>query len=210
MNAVSKNIRRLRTRDGISQETLAEKLSVTRQAVSNWETGKTQPDINTLVAIASAFGTDVNTLIYGKTARRDKSETVKYRRLIFIAGAVNVVFILLEIFLVPHFKDIATGSFNPLIYYVYIFFARPLWFSGAAVLFLSILSLWKDIRITNQTFRKIILGAGLFLIGFYYLCAANLFAAVLPFGTLFLIKLAAVHHMLLFIPGTVLFFGFNK
>ena len=39
---------KLRTEKGLSQEELAEKLFVTRQAVSRWETGETQPNTETL------------------------------------------------------------------------------------------------------------------------------------------------------------------
>ena len=52
MNDVGRNIKNLRKKMGISQETLAEKLYVTRQAVSQWETGRTQPDLKTLDEIA--------------------------------------------------------------------------------------------------------------------------------------------------------------
>ena len=41
MNKVSSTIKRIRLEKGINQEQLAEQLHVTRQAVSNWETGKT-------------------------------------------------------------------------------------------------------------------------------------------------------------------------
>jgi transcriptional regulator with XRE-family HTH domain len=70
MTSVSKNIKRLRNEAGMSQETLAEKLSVTRQTVSSWETGRTQPDLETLAAIGEALGSDVTGLIYGKNRRR--------------------------------------------------------------------------------------------------------------------------------------------
>lgn len=39
MNAIDKNIRKLRKERKLSQEQLAERLHVTRQAVSSWETG---------------------------------------------------------------------------------------------------------------------------------------------------------------------------
>ena len=42
MNDIMKNIKRLRQERGLTQEELAEKLHVTRQAVSNWETGVSQ------------------------------------------------------------------------------------------------------------------------------------------------------------------------
>ena len=52
MSSIGKNIRNLRKQKKMSQEHLAGLLHVTRQAVSNWENGKSQPDIETLEAIA--------------------------------------------------------------------------------------------------------------------------------------------------------------
>lgn len=66
MNKVNSTIKRLRLEKSINQEQLAEQLHVTRQAVSNWETGKTQPDIETLTQMAEYFGVSVEYLIYGK------------------------------------------------------------------------------------------------------------------------------------------------
>lgn len=65
MNAVGKNLKQLRQREKLTQDALAERLHVTRQAVSSWETGKTQPDIETLTALAEALHADVRELIYG-------------------------------------------------------------------------------------------------------------------------------------------------
>lgn len=67
MDNIGKRIKRLRTEQGITQEQLAERLHVTRQAVSNWEIGKTQPDIETLTTLAEVLGVTVEELIYGKT-----------------------------------------------------------------------------------------------------------------------------------------------
>lgn len=63
---VGKNIRRLREAKQLTQEQLAEQLSVTRQAVSNWENEKTQPDIDTLHRIAVILEVSVEMLIYGE------------------------------------------------------------------------------------------------------------------------------------------------
>ncbi|BAK99489.1 putative Xre family DNA-binding protein [Oscillibacter valericigenes Sjm18-20] len=65
MAAVGKNIRSLRTAKHMTQDELAEKLFVSRQTVSNYETGKSHPDIDLLVKISEIFDTDVNALIYG-------------------------------------------------------------------------------------------------------------------------------------------------
>ena len=76
MNKVSTTIKRLRLEKGINQEQLAEQLHITRQAVSNWETGKTQPDIETLTQIAAYFGVSVEYLIYGKAPEKESGEEV--------------------------------------------------------------------------------------------------------------------------------------
>lgn len=62
---VGKNIRKFRENKNMTQEDLADKLNVTRQAVSNWETDKTQPDIDTLHKIAQILDVSVEELIYG-------------------------------------------------------------------------------------------------------------------------------------------------
>lgn len=65
MASVGKHIRRLRTERHLTQEQLAEKLRVTRQAISAWETEKALPDIHALEHIAAALDTDVIEVIYG-------------------------------------------------------------------------------------------------------------------------------------------------
>lgn len=65
MRDIGKNIRDLRERSGLTQEAMAEKLFVTRQTVSNYETGKTRPDLDMLIRIAETLGCDANTVLYG-------------------------------------------------------------------------------------------------------------------------------------------------
>ena len=69
MAQIGKTIKKYRPERGMTQDQLAEKLSVTRQAVSSWETGKTQPSIETLTALSALFDISVEALIYGKTRR---------------------------------------------------------------------------------------------------------------------------------------------
>ena len=60
---VKNMILELRTKKGISQEELAEKVFVTRQAVSRWETGETVPNIETLKLLSKLFDVSINTLL---------------------------------------------------------------------------------------------------------------------------------------------------
>lgn len=53
----------LRTRTGLSQDALAEKAYVTRQAVSRWETGETIPNTETLKLLSQLFDVSINTLL---------------------------------------------------------------------------------------------------------------------------------------------------
>lgn len=53
----------LRTREGLTQEELAQKVSVTRQAVSRWELGETTPNIDTLKQLSMLFNVSINTLL---------------------------------------------------------------------------------------------------------------------------------------------------
>ena len=53
----------LRTKKGMSQEELAEKVFVTRQAVSRWETGETTPNTETLKLLSKLFDVSINTLL---------------------------------------------------------------------------------------------------------------------------------------------------
>ena len=53
----------LRTKRGLSQEELAEKVFVTRQAVSRWENGETTPNTETLKGLSKLFNVSINTLL---------------------------------------------------------------------------------------------------------------------------------------------------
>ena len=69
-NMVAVSIKNLRKEKSLTQDQLAEALHVTRQAVSNWENGKTEPDIETITQLAEFFEVDVEKIIYGKAAKK--------------------------------------------------------------------------------------------------------------------------------------------
>ena len=60
---LSDKILTLRKRGGMSQEELAEKLNVSRQAVSRWELGSAQPDANNILQISKLFGVTADYLL---------------------------------------------------------------------------------------------------------------------------------------------------
>ncbi|MBR6594071.1 MAG: helix-turn-helix transcriptional regulator [Clostridia bacterium] len=60
---ISEKLYSLRKQKGLSQEQLAEKLNVSRQAVSKWESGVSVPESEKLIAISNFFGVSVDYLI---------------------------------------------------------------------------------------------------------------------------------------------------
>ncbi len=71
-NIVGACISRERKKAGLSQEALAEKLHVTRQTISNWESGKSLPDIESLKTLAQALNVPIERLIYEKQTAQEE------------------------------------------------------------------------------------------------------------------------------------------
>jgi AbrB family looped-hinge helix DNA binding protein len=57
------NLVLLRNVHGLSQEAIAEKIGISRQAYAKWETGATVPDVEKCALLAEAYGTTVDSLI---------------------------------------------------------------------------------------------------------------------------------------------------
>ncbi len=68
------NLKLFRKKSGLTQEEIAEKLGVTRQAVAKWERGETSPDVEYCIMLAELYGTSVDALLcssYIKNATED-------------------------------------------------------------------------------------------------------------------------------------------
>lgn len=61
----SEQIREIRKENHLTQEEMAARLHVTRQAISNWENGKNLPDIEMLMEISRTFQISLDRLIFG-------------------------------------------------------------------------------------------------------------------------------------------------
>ena len=105
MASVGKHIRRIRTEQHLTQEELAEKLFVTRQAVSAWETGKALPDVETLERIAAALEVDMTEVIYG-VHQSQNLRKVK-RRWALIGGTIAIA-LAVSIFMLSYFDFFGT------------------------------------------------------------------------------------------------------
>ena len=73
---LSDNIRKYRKLNNMSQDELAEKLEVTRQSISLWETGQTQPSLENVVALAKLFHISTDELLTDRGTEPVVSNTV--------------------------------------------------------------------------------------------------------------------------------------
>ncbi len=66
MLAISEQLKKYRTERGMTQEELAEKLFVSRQAISKWEKGEANPDLDNVVKLARIFEVSLDELVLAK------------------------------------------------------------------------------------------------------------------------------------------------
>ena len=118
MRDIGKNIKELRMRQNMTQDELAEQLFVTRQTVSNYETGKSKPDVEMLVKISEVLRTDVQQLIYGL----QPTEADRQKRRLFMGAGLTAVFLIIFLLIRPFAADLRKAyitSLNLLNYAVF-------------------------------------------------------------------------------------------
>lgn len=76
----SDNLQALRRRDGVTQEQLAERLEVSRQSVSKWESGASYPETEKLLIMCDLFGTDLDSLMRGDISAEAPADRFGYDR----------------------------------------------------------------------------------------------------------------------------------
>lgn len=110
MRDIGKNIKQLREVNKLSQEQLAEKLFVTRQTISNYETGRSRPDVEMLQKIAEVLDTDINTVIYGV---QPTPEQWLERKTLIIAFLITLILGITWFTLSPLAQAYQTRYFTP-------------------------------------------------------------------------------------------------
>lgn len=141
MRDIAKNIKQFRVHKNMTQDASAERLFVTRQTVSNYETGKSRPDIDMLVKIAEVLDTDIQQLIYGPEPKQLKPEVIRLIIGCGLAALVGIVWLVLF----PISQDRKRISFDVSLSSMIYFVIRPLFF---------ILSGWTMAHLVGMALRK--------------------------------------------------------
>lgn len=76
----AQNLQCIRTRNGLTQEQLAEELDVTRQSVSKWESGASFPEMDTLLKICGRYGVGLDELLRGSVEEHHEEEAKGFVR----------------------------------------------------------------------------------------------------------------------------------
>lgn len=212
MRDIGKNIRQLRVRQNMTQDELAQKLFVTRQTVSNYETGKSKPDVEMLERIAEVLHTDILTVIYGPQPK-------KIPGIVFACGAAVLMGFLLLIANVQAKKWIASQSYeigkltSALFILWPMYFAYLGWLAGSLV---GTAMKWKPKN------RKGLRWAGWVLAGllvFWFLMMVLHFSGQhigwisrAVYGVyVFAYRIHVPHHLIYLLPGVALWLlGFPK
>lgn len=220
MNNISKNLKRLRLRAGLTQEALADSVYVTRQAVSNWETGKNQPDVDMLLALAQIFDTDINELIYGP--RPAAYRCFQRRHMLCVAACAGLLLLtlILRFTVYPSAEEIKRTAYNIMPVFLLTMLV-PVAACAFGMLLPALLSFWVDIR-ASHTARHILLALGIALLlpvlgSFLSVLSANFIPAFFkpvfrPYLYLLRYDLGRMSliYFLPFLSGICLFFDGNK
>ncbi|MBR2928429.1 MAG: helix-turn-helix domain-containing protein [Oscillospiraceae bacterium] len=113
MRDIGKNIRAARVAQNLTQDDLAEKLHTTRQTVSNYETGRSRPDVEMLMQIAETLGVEVTTLLYGV---EQPPEQKRERRKFWIAAGVFILLAVTFSALIPVFREKSRHTYDGLLW----------------------------------------------------------------------------------------------
>lgn len=184
----NEKLQELRKQKGLTQEELAERLFVSRTAVSKWESGRGYPNIDSLKAIAKVFGVTVDELLSGEElliiAEKDTRQKENYFR--------DMVFGLLDcslamFFFLPLFgQNTSTGiqevsllSLTEIASYLKVaYLAVVIAMITVGILTLALQNCYKDVWVKNKRGVSLLLnaaGAFLFIISSQPYAAAFLF-----------------------------------
>ena len=94
--SLGENLQYLRAREGVTQEQLAERLDVSRQSVSKWESGTSFPEMDTLLKLCDMFQVDMDSLLRGSVEKSLSEDSAGYDRFMTLyarktAGGVSTI-----------------------------------------------------------------------------------------------------------------------
>ncbi|MDE7178367.1 MAG: helix-turn-helix domain-containing protein [Lachnospiraceae bacterium] len=122
MAEVGKHIKKIRKERNLTQDDLADRLHCTRQTISNYETGKSEPGIEILIELAGVLGVEINDLIYGPQKRENRKR--QRNRAVAALAAACVLLTVISI-LAPFAQQYSWRYFGTTPIYLLQYLLRP-------------------------------------------------------------------------------------
>lgn len=164
MESLAKNLKKLRQAKGLSQEGLAQRLYITRQTVSGWETGRCQPDLETLNLLAEALDTDVNELLCGTKQSTYPRYQRKYILWSSISGVIAVAYFIVWAFFLEAVREYRNQHYELAELYFFLLYGLPqVGYFATGVLIPSIYCLFHPLHISHR-WRILCLCAGVAIV----------------------------------------------
>lgn len=106
---IGKKLKDARMRSGFTQESVAEKVNVSRQTISNWENEKSYPDITSVIELSNLYSISLDELLKGDEKMMEHLEestnVVKSTRKLIGAILLNIITVILLITLSMFLPD---------------------------------------------------------------------------------------------------------
>ena len=204
MHDIARNLKCLRRQRGLTQEELAARLHVTRQAVSNWERNRILPELEILLSAAELLGVGVDELLYGPRPAEGAAAPANRRRRTVTAGALWAVWAALwlayQLWALPALEAMYDKYDYSAAGWLLLWPALNL-LLGMAVC--ALVSIWRELRPRRLALRRALFWAGAG-------CAALLLLGVLLLpvhGALVALHESAIPYLLC---GGLIFCGWGR
>ena len=90
--SIAQNLRDLRRLAGMTQDEVASRVGFSRQTISSYESGRTQPDLDTLAKLAEIYNADINYVLYGQSRQQKDLRMIRRTAAITLVGALLPAF----------------------------------------------------------------------------------------------------------------------
>ena len=179
MRDIGKNIKQVRESKQLTQDDLAAKLFVSRQTISNYETGRTRPDIETLIKLSSVLDIDIHVLIYGPPNALTRTKILKR----LLLSAICIVVLLLGNY---HFAEWAEYlkqmKYNVIPTFILNIIYRPVMFSIIGyIMMLSVSTFYQFAPIKERSARIIKALIIILVVIYVFIVGPFLLSALIPF-----------------------------
>lgn len=162
MSCFSENLKRIRENAGLTQEQLAQSVNVTRQAISRWESGRTEPDLATLIILAKVLNVGTEELVSGRKNKRYDRFQKKYLSCSIVCFSLVLIVLLLQIIVGPRIEKQVNSTHEGAEAYHFVFrlLLPAVKYISFGIFAGSFVALFRKVYL-NKPWRKVALILGL-------------------------------------------------